>query len=609
MLKVGEVVNNYLVNEYLKTTKGGGSESYMVTTPSGKRGLMKLFSIESVASSVEYGISQMLTMSDKSIANVLDSGMVSHRGKYFHYLVREVVDGERLSDILDKGKKYEWPEAVGIARQILSALKHLHDMHPTILHNDITPRNIVLREQDGRRLLTLIGLGNLATPANGRSIEGLNPVYLAPEALEGTFDIKTDIFSVGVVMYRMLTGFEPWSLPNKSMSVARVRMLRRTYGDNPLSTVEDKYRNFFRRILALDPAERFATIDEVLEALDDVFNIYMSEIDDERKKIGEARKIFMDSYREEIEKRLPSRRKARVVVKPAKSTKKRVKTSRLPGTGLDRVAGLEDVKNVLRRNVMFVLQNEDKAERYGLKAPNGMLLYGPPGCGKTFVAEMFAEESGLNFKMVKASDLGSSYIHGTQGKIAELFAEARAKAPMVICFDELDGMIPNRSEVHSEFSAGEVNEFLSQLNNCSDRGIFVIGTTNRPEKIDPAVLRTGRMDKILYVDMPNTEARKELFRLNIGRRYTDDAINLDTLATATEGYIASDIAYIVNEAALTAAIDDVPLSEAILLAQITATRSSLSKDDIAEYERMRQRYDSQNSRTPRRKLGFNVQQE
>ncbi|MEE1148266.1 MAG: hypothetical protein UHN93_03320, partial [Alistipes sp.] len=77
MLKVGEVVNNYLVNEYLKTTKGGGSESYMVTTPSGKRGLMKLFSIESVASSVEYGISQMLTMSDKSIANVLDSGMVS----------------------------------------------------------------------------------------------------------------------------------------------------------------------------------------------------------------------------------------------------------------------------------------------------------------------------------------------------------------------------------------------------------------------------------------------------------------------------------------------------------------------------------------------------
>ena len=258
---------------------------------------------------------------------------------------------------------------------------------------------------------------------------------------------------------------------------------------------------------------------------------------------------------------------------------------------------------------MFVLQNEDKAERYGLKAPNGMLLYGPPGCGKTFVAEMFAEESGLNFKMVKASDLGSSYIHGTQGKIAELFAEARAKAPMVICFDELDGMIPNRSEVHSEFSAGEVNEFLSQLNNCSDRGIFVIGTTNRPEKIDPAVLRTGRMDKILYVDMPDTEARKELFRLNIGRRYTDDAINLDTLATATEGYVASDIAYIVNEAALTAAIDDVPLSEAILLAQITATRSSLSKDDIAEYERMRQRYDSQNSRTPRRKLGFNVQQE
>jgi transitional endoplasmic reticulum ATPase len=176
---------------------------------------------------------------------------------------------------------------------------------------------------------------------------------------------------------------------------------------------------------------------------------------------------------------------------------------------------------------------------------------------------------------------------------------------MVICFDELDGMIPTRSEVHSEFSAGEVNEFLSQLNNCSDRGIFVIGTTNRPEKIDPAVLRTGRMDKIIYVSMPNAEARTELFKLAIDNRYVDDSIDYAALAEATEGYVASDISYIVNEAALTAAIEDKPLTQTLILEQIAQTRSSVSKDDINEFEHMRARYESTNGHiSTRRKIGY-----
>ena len=93
--------------------------------------------------------------------------------------------------------------------------------------------------------------------------------------------------------------------------------------------------------------------------------------------------------------------------------------------------------------------------------------------------------------------------------------EATKKAPTVICFDELDGMVPDRSTIHNEGASGEVNEFLSQLNNCSERGIFVIGTSNRPEKIDPAILRTGRMDKMVYIPMPDVEARKELFKIHL----------------------------------------------------------------------------------------------
>ena len=91
---------------------------------------------------------------------------------------------------------------------------------------------------------------------------------------------------------------------------------------------------------------------------------------------------------------------------------------------------MDDVKRIFYKDVLFILKNKEKAEKYHLKTPNGALLYGPPGCGKTFFAEKFAQESGLNFMMVKASDLGSIYIHGTQGKIADLFAEAEKKAPL-----------------------------------------------------------------------------------------------------------------------------------------------------------------------------------
>ena len=115
-----------------------------------------------------------------------------------------------------------------------------------------------------------------------------------------------------------------------------------------------------------------------------------------------------------------------------------------------------------------------------------------------------------NFLMVKTSDLASIYIHGSQEKIGSLFKQAQEKAPSVLCFDEFDALVPNRSNIDNTSMSGEVNEFLSQLNNCSKKGIFVIATSNRPDKIDPAVLRTGRIDKQIYVPLPDLDARKEM---------------------------------------------------------------------------------------------------
>jgi transitional endoplasmic reticulum ATPase len=265
---------------------------------------------------------------------------------------------------------------------------------------------------------------------------------------------------------------------------------------------------------------------------------------------------------------------------------------------------MDSVKSMPYKDVMFVMQNKDKAKKYRLKAPNGALFYGPPGCGKTFIAEKFAEESHLNFMMVKASDLGSIYIHGTQGKIAELFEEAAKMAPTVICFDELDGMVPDRSTIHNEGASGEVNEFLCQLNNCSERGIFVIGTSNRPEKIDPAILRTGRMDKMVYIPMPDVEARKELFKIHLADRYCDDSLDFDELAKHSDGYVASDISYMVNASALEAAMADVPISQELVLAEMRKARRSVTQDDATEYERMRKKFEQQTPRQERRRIGF-----
>ena len=267
---------------------------------------------------------------------------------------------------------------------------------------------------------------------------------------------------------------------------------------------------------------------------------------------------------------------------------------------------MEELKNYLSQRVIFVIKNKDKVEKYKLSIPNGMLLYGPPGCGKTFVAEKFAEETGFNFILVKSSDLASSFVHGSQEKIAQLFKQAEQKAPIVLCFDEFDALVPDRSNPGAQYSAGEVNEFLSQLNNCSQKGIFVVGTSNRPDKIDPAVLRTGRIDKQVYVPLPDKDARKEMFMIHLqGRPYDKNSIDTDKLSELSEGFIASDIAYVVNDAAMIAAYTDQNITEELLETTLKNTHPSLRADTLQVYEEIRQKMENTERRNmQRRRIGF-----
>ena len=585
-LNIGHEVGNFTVVKYLKTYGLNNAESYRVTDAEGNDAIMKL--MVDGCSSLEFSQEVCELMSQtKAMPSVMEHGVINVNCIDYKFMVRESVDGVKLSELLDMGITYTWEEAVPIVMQVLAALAVLH--RKGIFHNDVNPGNVILDDYKA----TLIGLSHLSPETHGRIsfvTKDLNPWYMAPETFRRRFDAKTDIFSAGVLLYRLVFGVEPWKSPEMEVSsVSELREVRRTpvyeiCGGNVRRQLEEHQKSILARMLAQDYEDRFGSVEEVMEDLL-ADNLTVEDIFDGK---------FSEKYGE-----LPLVEKT-----IGKESSVAAEKEKKAGNGFADVAGLENVKTLLADEVMFVLKNPEKAKQYRLKAPNGMLFYGPPGCGKTYVAEKFAQESRLNFVMIKASDLGSIYIHGTQGKIKELFDEAAAKAPTVLCFDELDGMVPDRSKVTSEGAAGEVNEFLSQLNNCSDRGIFVIGTTNRPNMIDPAVLRSGRMDHLIYIPMPDAEARKELFRIHLLGRPQAEDIDLDALAGLTEGYVASDIELIVNKTALAAAKKDVPLSQELLKERIPMIRKSVSESDRETYEAVRQQMESKPKREERRRIGF-----
>lgn len=214
----------------------------------------------------------------------------------------------------------------------------------------------------------------------------------------------------------------------------------------------------------------------------------------------------------------------------------------------DGVAGMREMKTIFERDVILPFTERELYKRYKVPLPNGVLLYGPPGCGKTFIAKKLSEQVNFNFIDIKPSSLGSIYVHGSQLEIKKVFEEAEKLQPSLLFFDEIEALVPNRNNADVSYHyKTEVNEFLTQLDNCHKRGILVVGTTNYINNIDPAILRPGRFDKKIFIGPPDLEARVDAFKIHMEGRPQED-IKWLFLAEMTEFFTFAEIEDIVNEA-------------------------------------------------------------
>ena len=221
---------------------------------------------------------------------------------------------------------------------------------------------------------------------------------------------------------------------------------------------------------------------------------------------------------------------------------------------LDDVGDMVETKQALTEAVLWPLQHPDSFSRLGIEPPRGVLLYGPPGCGKTFLVRALASSGQLSVHAVKGAELMDKWVGSSEKAVRELFQRARDSAPSLIFLDEVDALAPRRGQ-SSDSGVGDrvVAALLTELDGVEPlRDVVVLGATNRPDLIDPALLRPGRLERLVFVPPPDADARKDILRASGKSIPLADDVDLDSLAEGLDGYSAADCSALLREAALTA---------------------------------------------------------
>lgn len=609
--------------------------------------LMKILNIKDMPES--------MVLNDKPrIIRYLDTSNIARQLSVFdwgqvdcdhYYIISRYFTKGLLSDRIRQGG-IKLHTAINIVLDLAETLSSLQAYDPVTMnicpvrHGDVCPNNIMYDfDEKGDYKTYLIDIEHISHIAEDKhdaafSTESscIDRRYCAPEILIDEPAYNSDVFSLGVILYECAFGEYPFTDetmsntpeylkmkhvggaagrlihiisgmleqdPSKRINIAAVishlRPLRIAVQRNNVETTDEKCFDESitseARMISNDHTEIYTLSKERQEK---VFLTDLGELRSERDITDDFLKESPDIEKEE--------KKENEITNQELGYSPLVKKHDKNARGFKDVAGMDELKEIVKKRVLFFLNNPELAAEYKINTPNGMLLYGPPGCGKTFFAEKFAEESGFSFALIKASDLGSTWVHGTQGKINELFKEAKEKAPCVLCFDEFDAFAPDRSMLSNQNLSGEVNEFLSQLNNCGKHKIFIIATTNNPEGIDPAILRSGRLEYKVYIPVPDFDARKAVLKHGVLSRPCTDSIDFDRLAEMTEGYVTSDLSLIVNDAAMNAAYARKVITHEMLEEAIRSYKPSVSEKIIREHEEIRRRMES--DKTTQTRIGF-----
>ena len=266
----------------------------------------------------------------------------------------------------------------------------------------------------------------------------------------------------------------------------------------------------------------------------------------------------------------------------------------VPNIGWDDVGGLDEARDKLREGVELPLKHPDAFKRLGIRPAKGFLLYGPPGTGKTLLAKAAARESEANFIATKSSDLLSKWYGESEQQIARLFARARQVAPTVIFIDELDSLVPARGGGLGEPQVTErvVNTILAEMDGLEElNNVVLIGATNRPNLIDPALLRPGRFDELIYVGTPDTAGRRRILAIHTKDMPLAKDVDLESLAQRTERFTGADLEDLVRRAGLTAlrrGLDSVQVTMADFETALKETRASVTEEMLTDYAKIQE---------------------